>query len=149
MDIGQFFDAALFWRFLAAMIALLNPLYGIPIFLGLTEGYTRPERREAALVASATVTITALASVLIGEEILAIFGIDIPSFRIAGGIIILGIGLSMLHAAAPPQGDRDAAARAKGAKRGISVVPLAIPLTIGPGAIATAIVFSHEASNAT
>jgi len=149
MDIGQFFDVELFWRFLAAMIALLNPLYGIPIFLGLTEGYTRPERRQAAFVASATVTITALASVLVGEEILAVFGIDIPSFRIAGGIIILGIGLSMLNAAAPPQGDRDAATLAKGAKRGIAVVPLAIPLTIGPGTIATAIVFSHEASNAT
>ncbi len=149
MDIFQHFDEALFWSFFAAMIALLNPLYAIPVFLGLTEDFTPAERRAAALVASATVTITALLSLLIGEEILAVFGIDIPSFRVAGGIIILLIGLAMLNAAPRPPGDAEAADRAQGAKRGIAVVPLAIPLTIGPGTIATAIVFAHEADNAT
>ncbi len=96
------------------MIALLNPPCAIPVFLGLTAGLTPADRRAAALVASATVTVTALTSLLVGEEILAVLGIDIPSFRVAGGIIILGIGLAMLNAAPRPPGRR----RGGGARAG-------------------------------
>ncbi|WP_170425113.1 MarC family protein [Ruegeria arenilitoris] len=144
---AELFDQAVFLKFLAALLAIFNPLYGIPIFLSMTEGYSPAERKRVALVVTGTVVTVALISVVVGEEILAIFGIDIPSFRIAGGLIILGVGMSMLNASDPPQGDQKAAEEGHKKKSNIAVVPLAIPLTIGPGTIATTIVFAHTLSD--
>jgi multiple antibiotic resistance protein len=148
MQLSDLFHNDVMLKFLAALLALLNPLYGIPIFLGMTEGYTTEERNRTALIASIAVTATAVVALLAGEEILGIFGVDIASFRVAGGIIILGIGLAMLRAEEPAAGDAKAAEEARAKPRGIAVVPLAIPLTIGPGAIATAIVFAHQLDDA-
>ncbi|WP_170398622.1 MarC family protein [Ruegeria arenilitoris] len=144
---GELFDQAVFLKFLAALLAIFNPLYGIPIFLSMTEGYSAAERKRVALIVTGTVVVVALIAVLVGEEILAIFGIDIPSFRIAGGLIILGVGMSMLNASDRPQGDQQAVAEGAMKKSNIAVVPLAIPLTIGPGTIATTIVFAHTLSD--
>ena len=135
-------------KFLAALLPLLNPLYGIPIFLSITKGYSPAERNRTALIASVAASVAALVATLMGEEVLRVFGIDIPSFRIAGGIIILGIALAMLNADAPAAGDAKAAAAGHGRRGNIAVVPLAIPLTIGPGAIATTIVFAHQLDEA-
>ncbi len=142
---AELFDQAVFLKFLAALLAIFNPLYGIPIFLSMTEGYSTAERKRVAVIVTATVVAIALTAVVIGEEILAVFGIDIPSFRIAGGLIILGVGMAMLNASDRPKGDQDAVAHGA-QKKNIAVVPLALPLTIGPGTIATTIVFSHTLS---
>ncbi|TMV08792.1 MarC family protein [Ruegeria sediminis] len=144
---AELFHLDTFFLFLAALLAIFNPLYGLPVFLSLTAGYTTAERRRVALVATLAVTIIAMLSVLVGEEILAIFGIDIPSFRIAGGLIVLGIGMTMLNAGDRPPGDQAAASEGQERKQSIAVVPLAIPLTIGPGTIATTIVFAHTLSD--
>ncbi len=147
----ELFDQAVFFKFLAAALAIFNPLYNIPIFLNMTAGYSRSERRRVAAVVTISVTVIALAAVAVGEEILSVFGIDVPSFRIAGGLIIFGIGMSMLNAEDRAPGDQAAVAASTGAaqdgKLSFAVVPLAIPLTIGPGMIATTIVFSHQLSD--
>jgi multiple antibiotic resistance protein len=144
MDVTALFHADVFFKFLAALLALLNPLYAIPVFLSLTQGYSPAERNRTASIASATVATTGVIATLIGEEVLSVFGIDIPSFRIAGGIIILGIALAMLKAEAPAAGDAKAASEGRARQGSIAVVPLAIPLTLGPGTIATVIVFAHQ-----
>lgn len=148
MDVTALFHQDVFFKFVAALLALLNPLYGIPIFLSMTAGYSSAERQRTALIAASAVTVTGVVAVVIGEEVLGIFGIDIPAFRIAGGIIIFGIGLAMLQAHEPAAGDAKAAAEGHARTGNIAVVPLAIPLTIGPGAIATAIVFAHQLDDA-
>lgn len=148
MDAMTLFDLDVFLKFLAALLALLNPLYAIPIFLSLTQGYTPAERNRTALIASTTVAVTGVIATMLGEEVLSVFGIDIPSFRIAGGIIILGIALSMLNADPPSAGDTEAASEGHKRKGNIAVVPLAIPLTLGPGTIATVIVFAHQLDDA-
>lgn len=144
---SELFDQAVFLKFLAALLAIFNPLYGIPVFLSMTSGYSKAERRRVALIVTFSATVIALVAVAVGEELLALFGIDVPSFRIAGGLIIFGVGMSMLNAADPEPGDQAAAADGH-TKKNIAVVPLALPLTIGPGAIATTVVFSHELPNA-
>lgn len=144
---SELFDHAVFLKFLAAVLAIFNPLYNIPIFLSMTSQCTKPERRRVALIVMISVTLIALIAVGIGEEVLAIFGIDVPSFRIAGGIIIFGIGMSMLNAEDRPAGDQAALAEGQERKLNFAVVPLAIPLTIGPGTIAITIVFSHQLSD--
>lgn len=145
---AELFDQAVFLKFLAALLAIFNPLYGIPVFLSMTAGYSKVERFRVALTVTFSVTVIALITVAIGEELLAMFGIDVPSFRIAGGAIIFVVGMTMLNAAAPAAGDQ-VAAKDGHEKKNFAVVPLALPLTIGPGAIATTIVFSHELPNGT
>ncbi|MEM6660116.1 MAG: MarC family protein [Pseudomonadota bacterium] len=144
---AELFDQAIFLKFLAAILAIFNPLYNIPIFLSMTRDCTKAERKRVALIVMASVTAIALIAVVIGEEILAVFGIDVPSFRIAGGIIVFGIGMSMLNAQDRTPGDQAAVSAGHKKKLNFAVVPLAIPLTIGPGTIAVTIVFSHQLSD--
>ncbi len=141
------FNQAVFLKFLAAILAIFNPLYNIPIFLSMTKNCSAAERRRVAMIVSVSVTVIALIAVVIGEEVLAIFGIDVPAFRIAGGIIIFGIGMSMLKADGRAPGDQAALEDGHEHKLNFAVVPLAIPLTIGPGTIAITIVFSHQLSS--
>jgi MarC family membrane protein len=80
----------------------------------------------------------------VGQAVLWVFGIDIPSFRIAGGLLILGVAFTMLHPpdqeSQAPQADRPGAP----ANEAVAVVPLAIPILAGPGAISTVIVYAHK-----
>lgn len=138
------FDAAIFMKFLASFLAMVNPLLALPIFISMTKGYSRYESVRTALIVSATVAVTGLLAVLAGEEILSIFGIGVPSFRVAGGIIILGIALTMLNAEPETSGDEVTLDRVPNSNRSKTIVPLAIPLTIGPGALVTSIVFAHQ-----
>ncbi|MEX3011090.1 MarC family protein [Hoeflea sp. TYP-13] len=140
------FQTELFLKFAAALIALINPLYGIPIFLGMTRGYSQAERRRTANIIAITVFVSATIAVVIGEEILNFFGIGVPAFQIGGGIIVLLIGLSMLQ---DDSSAGDAKAQDEGHQKGsdIAVVPLSIPLTIGPGSFATIILFAHLLSD--
>ncbi len=147
MDLGAAFHPDIFAKFFAALLALVNPAYAIPIFLGLTEGYTPAERRGTALVVTAAVIVTGFVSITLGEEILRAFSIGVSSLRVAGGIIVLGIALGMMRAEGPSAGDAQAVADGRRA-RNIAVVPLAIPLTFGPGAIATSIIFAYPLSYA-
>jgi MarC family membrane protein len=137
------FHLDLFLKFIAAFAALVNPIYGIPIFLGMTAGYTPAERRRIATIIAVTIFVMAVVVTLIGEEILAFFGISVPAFQIAGGIIVLGIGLSMIKDDAPTVGDSKAAADGHQRRSNIAIVPLSIPLTFGPGAFATIVLFAH------
>lgn len=142
-SLAGLFDTENFLKFAVALVALLNPLYGIPIFLGMTKGYTPAERSRTANIITLTVFVAAVIATVIGEEILAFFGINVPSFQIAGGIIVLGIGLSMLNDEPRSSGDSKAHQAGKEKKSNIAIVPLSIPLTIGPGCFATIILFAH------
>ena len=140
---SELFHADVFVKFAAALIALINPLYGVPIFISMTRNLSPAEKRGTAAIVGLTVFFTATITTLLGEEILAFFGISVPAFQIAGGIIVLGIGLAMLKDDGRSGGDAKALASGHERERGVAVVPLSIPLTIGPGAIATIVLFSH------
>jgi len=144
---ADLFNHAVFLKYLAALLAIFSPLYGIPVFLSMTDGYTPAERKRVALTVTAAVVVCSLVVVLVGEEVLAVFGIDVPSFRVAGGLIILGLGMSMLNTSDRPPGDQQAAEEGHKKKSNIAVVPLAIPLIFGPATIATTIVFAHQLSD--
>lgn len=139
--LGQF-NPGLFLKFGAALVALVNPLYGIPIFLGMTKGYSPAQRRRTAHIIAATVLVSATVATVIGEEILRFFGIGVPAFQIGGGIIVLLVGLSMLQDNTSA-GDEKARQEGHEKDSDIAVVPLSIPLTIGPGSFATIILFAH------
>lgn len=113
----------------AALFIIVDPIGLIPVFLAVTVNYT-PEQKQAILTRA---TIVALVLLLIftftGTGILRFFGITISDFKIAGGILLLVIALRIINEA--HYGDVGG---------GSGVVPLAVPLLVGPGAITTTIV---------
>jgi multiple antibiotic resistance protein len=134
-----------FLRFAAALFAIMNPLGNIAIFLSITAERSSAERAKIALATAAAVLITLLVAAAIGREILVLFGISIGSFRVAGGVIVLLIGLSMLHAR-PSDVHHSPAEEADGQQKdNPAIFPLAIPMIAGPGAMATVIIYAEHA----
>ena len=90
------FNSDFFFDLFIALFALLNPLYAIPVFLGLTGEFAVRERRRIASIAAMTTIVALIVAALIGDLILALFGVHVASFKIAGGLIVLIIALGML-----------------------------------------------------
>lgn len=127
-----------------ALLAIVDPFASIPIFLSTTTGYTHAERRHVTEVVAITVFSVLAVAALIGTQVLRFFGISIPSFLIAGGILLLLMAISMLQA--KESGIRQTPDEAEEAaeKDAVAVVPLGIPLLAGPGAISTMIIATHH-----
>ena len=136
-------------KFLVGIFAILNPLGAIPIYLSLMAGRSPAEMYRTTLKASIAVAVILTLAVWVGDAMLTFFGIGIPAFRIAGGLLVLLIAISMFAAKTSPARHTDAEQVEAEAKNDISVVPLAIPLLAGPGAISLAIVDAHQAGNLT
>ena len=81
----------------AALFSVLNPIGTVPIFVGLTDGYTKEERSNVSLWTAINVFIILIISFFIGQYVLVFFGITISALRIAGGIIIANSGFSLLN----------------------------------------------------
>ncbi|MCP4328300.1 MAG: NAAT family transporter [Alphaproteobacteria bacterium] len=143
------FSNDLFLDVFVALFALLNPLFAIPVFLGLTGGYDARARQRTAAIAALTTFIALIVAALIGDHILLLIGVHVPSFQIAGGLIVLTIALGMLKGEGEEDADAKEAAKEKEATPGksIAVYPLAIPLLAGPGVFVTTIVFSSRAES--
>jgi multiple antibiotic resistance protein len=134
-------------KYLVGIFAILNPIGAIPIYLSMMTD-RRPEvMHRTALKASAAVAVILTLAVWVGGEMLSFFGIGIPAFRIAGGLLVLIIAIAMFDAKTSPARHTDAEQAEAEAKNDISVVPLAIPLLAGPGSISLAIVDAHQAGS--
>ena len=134
-----------FLRFAAALFAIMNPFGNIAIFLSITADRSAAERGRIATMTAAAVLITLLVAAVLGEPILALFDISVGAFRIAGGIIILILALSMLHAQQSGVHHSSQEEDAGKAKDNPAFFPLAIPLIAGPGSMATVILYSQRA----
>ncbi len=128
-----------------ALFVIVNPIGAIPLFIMYTRNQSALERRATARISAATVAVVLIVSIFIGDNLLQFFGIGIPSFRVGGGILILLMAVAMLNA--QQGGARHTAEeyREGEEKDNIAIVPLAIPLLAGPGAISTAIIYAHKA----
>jgi MarC family membrane protein len=140
------FDTDLFLDFFIALFALLNPLFAIPVFLGLTGEFTTGARQRTAAIAALATFLALITAALVGDQILNLFGIHVESFQIAGGVIVLIIAIGMLKGENEDKKDSVEAIEsgAGAARKDIAVYPLAIPLLAGPGAFVTTIVFSSR-----
>lgn len=131
---------------LIGLLPIINPLSAGPTFLAITEGDSEEHRREQALKGCLYMVAILVSFLVGGSFIMTFFGISIPGLRIAGGILVTGIGMDMLNAArADPHAEaeqREAARR----KLDISFSPLAMPMLSGPGSIAVTLGFTSLAT---
>ncbi len=140
-----------FWELILgtviALLPLVNPLASAPTFLAITEGDSR-ERRLEQLRMACLYMVAVLVSFLVGGTfIMNFFGISIPGLRIAGGLLVAGIGSSMLMGPGAGRARDDPAEAEARAKRDVSFSPLAMPMLSGPGSIAVTIGFTSLATH--
>ena len=124
----------------AALFPVINPLGGGPIFLNMVQGCSQTVRNKLALGVSIGSFFMLLGSMLIGPELLLFFGISLPALKLAGGLVVISVGWNLLNQKSSPKDSGDDSAGINDANAKNSVFfPLTMPLTIGPGSIATSI----------
>ena len=126
---------------IVALLAISNPLGALPVFLAITEGMTAAKRSRTAVRAALAATIILAVAALAGRPILTAFGISMPALQAAGGLVILLMGLEMLHGA-PTRVQHEEPEQESADDR--VLVPLAMPLLAGPGAITTILALSSR-----
>ncbi|WP_192484193.1 MULTISPECIES: MarC family protein [Cysteiniphilum] len=129
--------------FAIALIVIMNPIGNLAIYIGLITGRDEQDCNKTAKICAIAIFVLLMISLWIGWPILNFFGISIGAFRLAGGLIVLRIALSMI------QGGNHT--HKKGEKKiddekqpSIAVVPMAIPVIAGPGAMAVIITHAHD-----
>lgn len=127
-------------RFLAALTVILDPFLAVPIFLGMTAGYESERRARLALAISVTVALVLVLAAITGEGLLGLLGTSLGSFRVGGGLVLLLMALAMLRAEADSLRASPLETTELPPIPGAGIVPLAIPLLAGPGAISTVII---------
>lgn len=125
-----------------ALFVIVDAFGVVPIFISLLEGYKEADKRAIIKMAVQVATIALIILTLTGNLIFQLLGIDMYSFRIAAGIILLIISIEMLFGRKTRTGSSD---KIEIEKEDIAITPMAIPLLTGPGAITTGIVLFDEA----
>ena len=128
-----------YMKIFTALLAILNPLGVIPMFLALTAKSTIAERKHIAFIIGISVTAILSVTVLVGELLLSFFGISVASFQVGGSILLLLMAIGMMHGNKTNGENQDTAADMDG----IAVVPLSVPLLAGPGSISTVIIYAN------
>ncbi len=123
--------------------AMLNPLGNIPVFLGMVQEFDEKTKRKVAFKAVLSAFIIITIFCVFGHIIFRLFGITVPAFQIAGGIIVFIIGFQMLNAKENPihEQTKDDKNNMDKAANEMAISPLGIPLLAGPGTISTAMNF--------
>jgi multiple antibiotic resistance protein len=137
-----------FFTVFMAFFAIMNPVANASLFVGLTQGSDSTARRLIALRSVVVAFIIVSIFAIGGREIFSIFGITLPAFRIAGGLMIGAIGYHMLQGEqstfhTPSDDDNE---KSIDAALDMAITPLGIPVLAGPGTIATAMNFSAEST---
>lgn len=118
-----------------ALFAIVDPLGCVPLMLVITSEQTTQQRRRTAAIASLVTAGILLAMALFGQSLLVFFDIRLASLRVGGGLLLLLMGLSMLHSKLSHAKQTAEEKREAIEAEDVGVVPLAIPMMAGPGAI--------------
>jgi len=131
-------------RNLIALLAILNPIGAIPIFIALTNDETVAQRRATAKMAARAVAVVLIVAAFLGDYILRFFGISIAAFQVAGGMVLMLLAFNMLQAKSSRYRHTPEEAAEGMQKEAVAVVPLAIPLLAGPGTMVTVIIAHNK-----
>src|SRR5277367_915680 len=131
----------------SSIFFLVDPFAAIPAFLAITEGADRKRQQRMARRGALTCLIVLMTFALAGKLIFRMFGITLPAFEIAGGLILLLIGIDMLEARRSPTQESSDETTEAATKEDAGIVPLGIPMLAGPGAISSVMVLVGQAPN--
>lgn len=127
-------------RYLVTLTAVLDPFLAIPIFIGATAGRNAGSQRRLADAVTATVFAVLAGAAIFGDDLLRVMGASVPAFQVGGGLVLLLMALAMLNARAGEMRQTAEEAEELRAGEASGIVPLAVPLLAGPGAISTTII---------
>ena len=135
-------------RFIVTLTAVVDPFLAVPMFIAIAGGQPLERRRALARTVAIAVFVVLAVAAAVGESLLLLIGASLPAFRVGGGLVLLLMALAMLNAQAG--GVRQSRAEAEQVQSGEvgGVVPLAIPLLAGPGAISTTIIAAEKGGTA-
>jgi multiple antibiotic resistance protein len=128
-----------------SLLAIVNPLGAVPMFLAMTGHYESGHRRATLRRAIVTALAVLVLFALVGTYILRFFGITTHAFQIAGGIIFFGIGWDMLQAKRSRVKTTEEEESESVGKEDVGIIPLGLPTLAGPGAITTVIALNGQA----
>ena len=131
-------------RFFVTLTAVLDPFLAVPIFVSVTAGRSPRERVRVARVVTITVLAVLAGAAIFGERLLRLLGTSLPAFQVGGGLVLLLMALAMLNAQVGEIRQTRAEARELKSREASGVVPLAVPLLAGPGAISTTIIAAQQ-----
>lgn len=129
-----------------SILFIVDPIAALPSFLAVTQNETPEERRRTAFRACVAMAVLLIVFGIGGRWIFRLFGITLPAFRIAGGLILWFVAADMLRAQRSTQESGEELAEGQ-AKDDVALTPLAMPILAGPGAISTVMVLSGEAGS--
>ncbi len=138
-------DFTEYTKIFISLFAILDPIGIIPVIILFTSGMTAQKRAQIGRIASLAVGIILLVALLIGQPLLAFFGISINSFRVAGGILLMLMAFKMLNGNLYKSIATDNNSAAGETSSTLAIVPLSIPLLAGPGSISAVIMEAHKA----
>jgi multiple antibiotic resistance protein len=127
-------------RFFVTLLAILSPFSAIPVFLALTAGQDQKFRTRTADMAATTVFAVLVVSAVTGDLLLRVMGTSLDAFRVGGGIVLFIMSLSMLNAKVSGVQQTQEETDEAGGKSVLGVVPIGIPLLVGPGSISSTII---------
>ncbi len=131
-------------KFSITLISIINPLGAIPVFLGFTKNHKNLNIRNVTNTCATACTITILVSLIFGQMLLNFFGISVASFTIGGGFLLFTMAFSMISGHQSTTKINTEEIRSFDFEREIGIIPLAIPLLSGPGAISTSIIHAKH-----
>ncbi|TQP04898.1 YchE family NAAT transporter [Vibrio cholerae] len=143
----QSFEIAIFLQFFLGLVAAVNPVGIMPVFVSLTGHMTLEEKNKTAATANIAVAIILIMALLAGQMLLDLFSISLDSFRVAGGLLLLSIAFSMMSGKLGEDKQNKQEKSEYISREQIAVVPLAMPLMAGPGAISSTIVYGSRYPN--
>ena len=137
----QTLELAIFLQFFLGLVAAVNPVGIMPVFVSLTGHMTREEKNKTATTSNVAVAVILVISLLAGQLLLDMFSISLDSFRVAGGLLLLSIAFSMMSGKLGEDKQNKQEKTESVSREQFGVVPLAMPLMAGPGAISSTIVY--------
>ncbi len=133
--------------FFGALFAIMNPITNLPVFLSVTQDLPPADQRKVAVKTALYCLVLGGAFAAIGSQTLSLFGISVDHLRVAGGLVVLMIGLNMLNGnESTSHHGTDGEKEAYPAPDTVAFYPLAFPILVGPGTITTLILYAHHVS---
>src|SRR5271163_1189957 len=128
------------------VFVVVDPIAMAPTFLAVTDGMPQDARKSVALRASIIAGVILIGTALVGDRLLVLFGISLPAFRIAGGLLLFWIAAEMVFGVRSRHEGEAAEQAMEERVRNVAAFPLAVPLLAGPGAITATVLLAGQAS---